>query len=143
MSEHFVLSSPSLAVEKAVVALLRSLPELSSSEQIDIVAASDRDVVVGPLHVFVLCTELVPVAPANPNSASTVAIALVTDMDDHGQSERQRWLGYVHAALTREHVTTFTHGTTDLKGWSIQSQRETSQDRKTMDVLTLRVGAYT
>jgi len=129
--------SAHLAIERAFVAMLLENPELSSG--IDIVAASDRSVLVGPLHVFALCTEFNPIIPAGPQGIATVAIGLVTDMDEHGEAVRADWMGRISRALSARQV--YDGIDAYLQGWSIKSTKDDSQGTKVLDVLALRVGA--
>jgi hypothetical protein len=129
--------SAHLAIERAFVAMLLEAPELSTG--IDIVAASDRDSRVGPLHAFALCTEFVPIVPAGSPGIATVAIGLVTDMDDHGETVRADWLGRITRALSGR--TFYVGATAILQGWSVKSVKDESQGRKVLDVVALRVGA--
>jgi hypothetical protein len=138
MTEPAISDGPNLAIERAFVAMLLENPELSAG--IDIVAASDRSVLVGPLHVFVLCTEFTPVVPAGPQGRATVAIGLVTDMDDHGEEVRADWLGRVLRALSKE-PQVYDGTTAYLQGWSIKTTKDQSEGRKVMDVIPLLVGA--
>ena len=140
--DYTIRVSTTLAIEQAFVALLRGSTDLGDTEAIDIVAASDRDALVGPLHCFVLCTEFLPLIACNPNGKATVAIALVTDLDDHGSEARQLWLERIVSALT-----TATQPAPDaetgcqLTDWSIASMKDQSEGRKVMDVISLRVAA--
>lgn len=129
--------SPHLAVERAFVAFLLEQPDLASG--IDIVAASDRSVLVGPLHVFVLCLEFAPIIPAGPQGLATVALCLVSDMDEHGETVRADYVGRVSRALSSTQV--YDGETAYLQGWSVKSSKDQSEGRKVMDVLSLRVGA--
>lgn len=135
-----ITADPKLAIERAFVALLQAHPELSAG--IDIVAASDRDSVVGPLHVFVLCTEWAPALRLNPNGRATVALGLVTDMDDHSDAVRRDWLGRVLRVLTGtpQPAPDYLVGAL-LLDWAMGTTKEESQDRKVMDVIPLRVAA--
>ena len=130
--------SPHLAIERALVAYLLEQPELSTG--IDIVAASDRSVLVGPLHVFALCTEFAPIVPAGPQGLATVAIGLVTDMDEHTEAVRADWMGRLTGALTKN-PQVYDGDDAHLQGWSIKSTKDDSQGRRVIDVLVLRVGA--
>ncbi|MEY4489006.1 MAG: hypothetical protein RIQ79_1514 [Verrucomicrobiota bacterium] len=132
-----IVDNPTLAVEKAFVAYLLEQPLLASG--IDIVAASDRSVLVGPLHAFALCVEFAPIIPAGPQGIATVAIGVVTDMDEHGEAVRADYFSRVSTALT---ATQYYDGDdATLQGWSIKSTKDQSDGRKVMDVMVLRVGA--
>lgn len=135
-----ITTDPKLAIERAFVALLLADPALAAG--IDIVAASDRDVLVGPLHAFVLCTDFTPVTRGTPNGNATVAIGLVTDMDDHGEAVRQDWRDRVLTALTAapQPAPDYLTGC-KLIAWSLGAMKEDSNDRKVMDVVPLRVAA--
>jgi len=129
--------SPHLMVERAFVAFLLEQPDLASG--IDIVAASDRSVLVGPLHVFVLCTEFAPIIPAGPQGFATVALGLVTDMDEHGESVRADYMGRLSRALSS--TQTYDGEAAYLQGWFVKSSKDQSEGRKVKDVLSLKVGA--
>lgn len=130
--------SAHLAVERAFVAMLLESPELSAP--LDIVAASDRSSLVGPLHAFVLCTEFAPIVPAGPQGIATVAVGLVTDMDEHGEEVRADYMGRLSRALSR---TPQVYDGCDayLQGWFVKSTKDESQDRRVLDVFVLKVGA--
>lgn len=129
--------SPHLAVERAFVAFLLEQPDLAIG--IDIVAASDRSVLVGPLHVFVLCTEFAPIIPAGPQGLATVAVGLVSDMDEHGETVRADYVSRVSRALSA--TQNYDGDAAILQGWSVKTVKDQSEGRKVMDVFALRVGA--
>ena len=138
--DYTIRVSPNLAIEQAFVALLLGSADLGSG--IDIVAASDRDALVGPLHCFVLCTEFIPAIACNPNGKATVAVALVTDLDDHGSTVRQLWLERIVTALTTAAQPAPDALTgCQLTNWAITSMKDQSEGRKVMDVISLRVAA--
>jgi hypothetical protein len=131
--------SAHLAVEKAFAAYLLEQPELSTG--VDIVAASDRSARVQPKHVFVLCTEFAPIVPAGPQGTATVAIGVVTDMDEDGEAVRADLVGRISRALSDPDRQVYDGSDAYLQGWSIKSTKDESADQKVMDVFVLRVGA--
>lgn len=134
-----VMGPINLRIEEAFVALLRTHGPLSDPEEIDIVAASNRDVLVRPLHIFVYCDTATPQLPTGPLYLANVSVAMVTDMDEQNNEQRKVWFGNVLQALSRT-PQGFEHQDVDLKGWSILTQGETSAGRQTADVARLSVG---
>jgi len=130
-------------IEEAFVALLREDPALSG---IDIVAASNRDATVYPLHVFVLCKSAVP-QPA-PYYLAEVVIAVVTNIDDQDHAERRRWAESVISLLTS--IETYDHVVQEgdpepylsLEGWFIRPLAEASADQQTGDLIPLTAGIW-
>ncbi|EIQ01051.1 hypothetical protein OpiT1DRAFT_05615 [Opitutaceae bacterium TAV1] len=138
----FSVSGPiNLRIEEAFVALLRTHGPLEDPDRIAIVAASDRDATVPPMHVFVYCDTATPRLPTGPIYIANVAVALVTDMDDQNTAIRKEWFGHVLQALSRC-PQAFENEGVALKGWSIVTQGETSAGRQTADVARLSVGVH-
>lgn len=130
-------------IEEAFVALLRSD---SALDGLDIVAASNRNATVYPLHCFVVCTEAVP-QPA-PYYLAQVAVGVVTNIDDQDHAERRKWVEAVVSALTR--VETYDHTVQEgdpqpylqLQGWVLRASRETSSGQQTGDLIPMTVGVW-
>lgn len=129
---------PNLQLERALVSLLKDEPDLAD---LAIVPASDRSVLVPPLHCFVYCDTCDPQLPSGPIYKANVAVTLVTNIDEHTTEERQAWWTKVMAALRRDPPEQeFDREGITVKGWSIKVVGEISQGQQTGDVARLTVG---
>ncbi len=134
---------PTLRVEELFVSLLEGD---STLDDLDIVAGSNRDAQVPPLHAFVLCKEVVPVLSVGQNYYCDVVICVASNIDDNQHTERKAWFNAVLAALTRFEPGKFIDDATGtnarLLGWSIKSITETSEGQNTGDLVQLRAAAW-
>ncbi len=129
---------PTRTIEDCLVALLQADPALAG---LTIVAGSDRDAAVPPLHCFVLCPTVTPVLSVGQNYFADVVIVVASNIDDNVDAERKEWFSRVLTALTRtEPGYAIRHAR--LLHWSIDSIRETSAGQNTGDRLDLRVAAW-
>lgn len=137
-TESGVLGPINLRIEEAFVGLLQADPLLAG---LTIVAASDREITVPPLHCFVYCDLVVPQLPTGPLHKANVAVALVTNIDDHLTAVRKDWWGKILQAITRRPQEFETPQGDIIKGWVIKAQGEISSGQQTGDVARLTVGA--
>ena len=124
-------------IEHLFVSLLRRTSELDDFE---VVSASDRDVRVGPLHCYILCSEAKPLHMGSQLFQATVDVVVVSNMDDSSNEERQKWSLRVHQALT-EDASPVVEDTGHLLGWTITDTYENSEDQQTGDVFHISCGA--
>lgn len=124
---------PRLRVEEVFVSLLKRDPSVT----VDVVAASNREVQVSPLHCFVLCKSIEPVLSLGQNYWADVLIGVVSNMDDQSHAERKALSGVILAALTRTEPPYTTHDA-EIIHWSIRSIQEVSEDQQVADVIHLR-----
>jgi len=137
LQESGILGPINLRIEEAFVALLTEDPLLTG---LPVVAASDRENTVPPLHCFVYCDIATPQLPTGPLYKANVAIALVTNIDDHDTATRKYWWGRILEIISRS-PQEFEANDATIKGWSIQQQGEISDGQQTGDVARLSVGA--
>lgn len=124
-------------VEEAFVELLKEAASLAGE---DIVAASNRDALVGPQHVFVYCPIIAPIPRIESNGFADVTVAVVSDMDDLNHAARKARVEKVASVLTQ---TPQAFGMEDklwVCGWTVAGPRETSEGRQVADVFNLRAG---
>jgi len=137
MSTPDMYVSPALAIERAFVELLQRDPAFSA---LTIVAASDRDVRVPPLHCFVVCDRVTPLLPTGIIFTANVAVTVVTNMDDHTNPQRVQWADLLAQALSRQPLE-YDSAHAHLKGWNITSVGEVSDGQQTGDAIRMTVGA--
>ena len=156
--EYQIAYSITLRVEEAFVAFLRTVatdPDGSGPlagidlNLVDVVCASNREVTVGPLHVFVLCNSVTPLLPSGPIYKADVRVVVVTNIDDQTHAIRRALTEKVLSKLTS--VTSYEHFVQvgdapevglSLKGWSILEMKDISTDQQTADALVLTVGVW-
>lgn len=133
-----ILVGPNLEIERAFVALLKAAPDLAD---LTIVAASDREAEVPPLHCFVICDEAVPQLPTGPIYKANVAVTLVTNIDDHTTALRTDWWSKVLKVVGKApEFQEFDSGNAIIKGWVVKVVGEVSSGQQTGDVARLSVG---
>jgi hypothetical protein len=122
-------------VEDVFVEYLREEAELAG---VDIVAASDRDAMVEPTHIFVTCAE----APHGGGRAhlARVAVMLVTPLHGANEAERAALAAVIEQKLREPEA--FWSSTSGLKvcGWHFAAPREVSVDRQRGDTWDMLVG---
>lgn len=113
----------------------------SSLDAYTIVAGSDRDAVVPPLHAFVLCREVTPLMQTGQNYFADVVVGVASNLDDSNHTERKAFTKLVLNALTR---TEPSYATADarLLSWAIKQISESSDGQNTGDIIVLRVAAW-
>jgi hypothetical protein len=135
-----ISTDPRRRVEDLFVALLEADSALAD---VDIVAASDRDAVVAPLHCFVLCRELVPVLSVGQNYRGPVTIVVASNIDDNTDTERQAFTKAVLACLTRQEPGRAGHAAdARLIHWKIDSLTQVDSGQATGDRIDLTVAAW-
>lgn len=135
-----ITTEPRLRIEELFVALLEADTDLA---ELDIVAGSDRDALVPPLHCFVLCREAQPVLSVGQNYYADVVIVVANNIDDDTHADRKEWARKVLRALTRrEPGTAHLAGDARLLGWQIERISETSAGQNVGDRIDIRAAAY-
>lgn len=135
-----ITTEPRLRIEELFVALLTADPALAD---LPIVAGSDRDAQVPPLHCFVLCKVAQPVMNVGQNYRAEVVIVVASNIDDNTHTERKAYAKAVLACLTRQEPGAAT-GFYDahLLGWKIEGIQEVSDGQNAGDRIDLKVGAW-
>jgi hypothetical protein len=136
-AESAIFGPINLQIEEAFVALLSNDPLLVGLE---IVAASDREITVPPLHCFVYCDTAVPQTAVGFAYKVNVSIVLVTNIDDHSTALRKEWWGKVLQVISRLDQQ-FEFGNVRIVGWALLQQGETSDGQQTGDILRFSAGA--
>ncbi|MDR1282385.1 MAG: hypothetical protein LBK99_16420 [Opitutaceae bacterium] len=133
-----------LSIERAFVELLCDNGSLSGLE---VVPASDRDADVPPLHAFVLCVNANPLLPAGPIYKPDVVVTLVTNIHDHTQAVRERWLKAIQLrlrdvglAMQDDGMEFLSKDGVRIKGIITTGMREISRDDQTGDTFDLTAG---
>lgn len=120
------------------MAMLKAAPGL---ETFDIVAASNRDALVPPLHCFVVCDTPEPQLPTGPIYKASLAITLVSNIDETPDEDRQLWWNLILPVVGRDpRNQEFCHGDTIIKGWAVKAIGEVSSGQQTGDTARLSVG---
>lgn len=115
------------------VKYLRADPTL---RDLPIVAGSNRDALVPPLHCYVLCRSATPAMTWGQNYRADVAIVVASNIDDNDHADRKRFATLVLRSLTRrEPPYVALHGV--LSGWPIVSITEVSEGQQAGDMITL------
>ena len=134
---------PHLRVEEYFVSLLTADTTLTG---LDIVAGSNRDALVPPLHCFVLCRNVEPLLSVGQNYFADVIIGIAGNIDDTNHTVRKSWTTLVLAALTRcepgNYVDAPTGTNIRVLGWSVKSIEEASEGQNIGDLVRLRVAAW-
>lgn len=133
-----ISTPPNLRIEELFVAHLRDDPRLAD---LPIVAGSNRDSLVPPLHCFVFCSEARPVLSVGQNYRADVAIVVASNIDDNVHVERKAWTTKVLDALTRKEPG-YHERDARLLHWSIVSITEASSGQTAGDRIDLRVAAW-
>lgn len=135
-----ITTEPRLRIEELFVALLTADADLAA---VPIVAGSNRDALVPPLHCFVLCREARPVLSVGQNYYADVTIVVASNIDDNVHAERKALARLVLRALTRrEPGTAHLAGDARLLGWQIDRISETSAGQNAGDRIDLSAAAY-
>ena len=135
-----ITTEPRLRIEELFVGILSADTALTG---LSIVAGSDRDALVPPLHCFVLCKEAEPLLSVGQNYYASVVIVIADNIDDGTHAERKAWAKLVLRCLTRQEPGLAGHAAdARLLGWSIERISETSAGQNTGDRIDLRVAAY-
>jgi len=135
-----ITTEPRRRVEDLFVAMLAADTAL---EDLDIVAASNRDALVAPLHCFVLCRSAAPVLSVGQNYRCAVTIVVASNIDDNQDDERKAYAKAVLACLTRrEPGLAGAEADARLLGWSIDDITQTDAGQTTGDRFDLTVAAY-
>jgi hypothetical protein len=135
-----ISTEPRLRIEELFVALLSADADLAA---VPIVAGSNRDALVPPLHCFVLCREARPVLSVGQNYYADVTIVVASNIDDNVHTERKALARLVLRALTRrEPGAAGITADARLLGWEIAKISETSSGQNTGDRIDLTVAAY-
>jgi hypothetical protein len=135
-----ITTEPRLRIEELFVALLQADSALVA---LTIVAGSNRDAVVPPLHCFVLCRELTPVLSVGQNYRADVSIVVASNIDDNQHSERKNFAKLVLACLTRQEPGRAGSAyDAQLLHWRIASITEFSEGQNTGDRIDLQVAAW-
>lgn len=104
----------------------------------DVVAASDRDVRVPPVHVFVLCDAAVPIIGQGPHYRCSVSVVFATHIDDTNTSERSTYVEAIREAL-QDH-TDWQDEDAKLLGWTVTNVEETSDGDQAGDAFRITAG---
>lgn len=135
-----ISTEPRLRIEELFVALLTADTDLAS---VPIVAGSNRDALVPPLHCFVLCREARPVLSVGQNYYADVTIVVASNIDDNVHTERKALARLVLRALTRQEPgAAGAAADARLLGWEITKISETSSGQNTGDRIDLTAAAY-
>lgn len=135
-----ITTEPRGRIEELFVALFEADTALVD---LDIVAGSNRDALVAPLHCFVLCTMAAPVLSVGQNYRAKVTVVVASNIDDNTHTERKAYAKLVLACLTRrEPGTAGAAFDARLLGWSIDSITEVSVGQNAGDRIDLSVAAY-
>lgn len=135
-----ITTEPRLRVEELFAALLQADSALSA---LTIVAGSNRDSVVPPLHCFVLCREIRPVLSVGQNYRADVSIVVASNIDDNDHADRKNFAKLVLACLTREEPGMAGNAyDARLLHWRIDSITEVSSGQNTGDRIDLTVTAW-
>jgi hypothetical protein len=132
-ADSTVSTPPTLQCEEMFVKYLRSDPKLLD---LPIVAASNRDALVPPLHCYVLCRCATPVMNWGQNYRSDVIIMVASNIDDNDHRDRKRWLTLVLQRLTHREPPFVTLGGV-LLGWPILNISEVSEGQQAGDMISL------
>ena len=138
--EGLISTEPRLRIEELFVALLEVDPALAD---LDIVAGSDRDALVAPLHCFVLCREANPVLQVGQNYRAAVSIVIANNIDDGTHAQRKEWTKRVLARLTlSDPGVAGVEDDARLLGWGIEKISEVSAGQNIGDRIDLWVAAH-
>jgi hypothetical protein len=135
-----ITTEPRLRIEELLVALLQADPALAD---LPIVAGSNRDAQVPPLHCFVLCREAAPVMNVGQNYRADVVVVVASNIDDNVHAERKAFAKAVLKCLTRQDPTRVPpfHDAAIL-GWAVKRILEVSDGQNTGDRIELMVAAH-
>lgn len=135
-----ITTEPRRRIEDLFVALLEADTALAD---LDIVAASNRDALVAPLHCFVACRSVAPVLSVGQNYRAAVTIVVASNIDDNQDTERKAYAKAVLACLTRQEPgRTGNAADARLLGWSIDEITQVDAGQNTGDRFDLTVAAY-
>lgn len=128
-----ISTPPGLRVEELFKAMLEADTTLTG---LHIVAASNRDALVPPLHCFVFCPQVNPVLSFGQNYRCEVIVAVVSNIDDTNHATRRDWAAKVLKALTKTDQP-YSEADAVLQAWPIKELSEASTDQQAADIITL------
>lgn len=134
-----ISTPPGHRIEECFVTMLHADPALAG---LPVVAGSNRDARVPPLHCFVLCSRVAPVLSVGQNYYADVAIVVAGNIDETPHAERREWATKVNDALTRVAPPFAVQDDACLVHWSIQQMTEVSSSQNVGDRIDLRVVAW-
>lgn len=130
-----------LAIEETFVEFLKENPDLA---QVDIEPASDRDVFVGPTHIFVACPEAPRVGSAPQLGGdlfrARVVVTLVTPLHKSNDSERSALCRALEEKLRAPESFESPDKGIVVCGWHYAAPGEVSAERQKGDTYELLVG---
>jgi hypothetical protein len=132
-----ISTPPTLRIEELFVALLTADETLAD---LPVVAGSDRDALVPPLHCFVFCSEARPLLSVGQHYWADVLIIVASNIDDNVHADRKAWATKVLAALTRREPG-YTAFDSQLIHWRVEAVTEVSEGQNTGDAIKLLVAA--
>lgn len=128
-------ASPALRTEQLFVKHLKRHAKL---QDIDIVAASDRDARVAPVHIFAMCTNATPIRGAGPIYRCMLSVVFATHIDDTKTEERGNFVRWITEALNDR--TEWSDEDAKLLGWTITGVEETSDGDEAGDAFRIIAG---